>query len=365
MLRFALVGCGRIAARHARILASGLDGSVKLAAVCDVQPDRARRFGQEYGVPWFTDHASMMEYVDDVDVVVVLTPSGLHAQHVLELARYGRHTVVEKPLALTLEDADRMIAALARAGARLFVVMQNRFNLPVLALRQALESGRFGRIVLGTVRVRWCRTQAYYDGDAWRGTWALDGGVFANQAIHHIDLLGWLLGEAESVVARTTGGFVDIEAADTGVAIVKFAGGALGVVEATNSARPVDLEGSLSLLGERGAVEIGGFAVNLIRSWRFETETPSDRDVAERLRENPPDVYGFGHVAFLRHIVDAIEGDRPSMLDGAAGRRSLELVHAMYRSAETGQEVWLRDGPLSTRLGRPCPDLPSRSPEAS
>jgi predicted dehydrogenase len=352
VLRFALLGCGRIAARHARILASGLDGSVKLAAVCDVQAERARRLGEEHGVPWFGDVASMMQYAD-ADVVVVLTPSGLHAQHVLELARYGRHVIVEKPLALTLDDADRMIAAVERAGARLFVVLQNRFNLPVVAVRGALDAGRFGRIVLGTVRVRWCRTQGYYDQDTWRGTWALDGGVFANQAIHHVDLLCWLLGEPESVVARTSDGLVDIEATDTGVAIVKFISGALGVIEATNSARPVDLEGSLSLLGERGAVEIGGFAVNQIRSWRFETELPADRDVVDRLRENPPDVYGFGHAAFLRHVVDAIEGNRPSMLEGAAGRPSLALVHAMYRSAETGGEVWLRDTPVSTRLGRP------------
>lgn len=352
VLKFVLVGCGRIAKRHADILASGLDGTVKLGAVCDVHEERARRFGKKYGVPWFGDYDRMMRLLGDVDVVSVLTPSGLHARHVIDLARYGRPIIVEKPLALTLGDADAMLAACASAGARLFVVLQNRFNPPVLKLREALDAGRFGKLVLGTARVRWCRTQAYYDLDAWRGTWALDGGILANQAIHHIDLLVWFLGRVESLFVATTCRLVDIEVEDTAVAIVKFANGALGVVEATNATRPVDLEGSISVLGEGGVVEIGGFAANAVKTWKFSHPIRDDAEMVSQISQNVPNVYGFGHLALLRQVVDALKNDTATIFDGLEGRKSLEVVHAMYRSVEVGREVYLREAPESRRLGR-------------
>ena len=321
MLGFALVGCGRIARKHADLLAGGNVSRASLNAVCDIREERAREYGERYGVPWFTDmHAMMVALGNRIQVVSILTESGNHSRHARELARYGCHLVVEKPMALTLEDADAMIAACDQAGVKLFVVKQNRYNAPVQRLRAALEAGRFGKIVLGTVRVRWCRTQAYYDQDAWRGTWAMDGGVFSNQASHHVDLLEWMLGEPETVFAKASTALVDIEAEDTGVAVVRFRSGALGVIEATTATRPVDLEGSLSILGERGTVEIGGFAVNEMRTWNFAEREPGDDDVLADSRQMPPNVYGFGHQAYLDHVVDSILEGRPKAGSASIGR---------------------------------------------
>jgi predicted dehydrogenase len=222
----------------------------------------------------------------------------------------------------------------------------------VQKLRSALDEGRFGKLVMGTVRVRWCRTQKYYDQDAWRGTWAMDGGVFTNQASHHIDLLEWMLGEPESVFAKSRTALVDIEAEDTGVAIIKFRNGALGVIEATTATRPKDLEGSISILGEKGTVEISGFAVNEMKVWNFTERKDEDSLVLDNYRQNPPNVYGFGHVAYLEHVVDAILHGKKALVDGLEGRKSLELITALYESIETGREVFLRFRPQQCRLGR-------------
>ena len=350
MLNFVLIGCGRIAKRHSELLGHNQIAGARLAAVCDVVQDKARRIAEQFSVPWFTDMHAMIRAVD-VDVAVVLSESGLHAEHVVSLAPYGRHIVVEKPMALTLADADRMIRACDLAGVKLFVVKQNRFNVPVVKLREALDAGRFGKLVLGTVRVRWCRTQAYYDQDAWRGTWALDGGVLANQASHHVDMLEWIVGDVDSVFAMSTTSLVDIEAEDTAVVTVRFANGALGVIEATTATRPKDLEGSLSLLGEKGTVEIAGFAVNQMKTWSFVNALPEDAEVMEKYSVNPPNVYGFGHQAYYDHVVDGILNDRQHLVDGLEGRKSLELISAIYESIETGREVSLRFRPKRCRLG--------------
>lgn len=349
MYTFALVGCGRIAQRHAELLSNQIDGA-KLIAVCDVDETKVDSFARKYGVPGYRDIDAMMREVHP-DVVSVLTPSGLHARHVLQLAPYGKHIVVEKPMALTLDDADAMIAACDRHGSRLFVVKQNRFNVPVTKLREAVESGRFGKMVMGTVRVRWCRPQAYYDQDAWRGTWALDGGVLTNQASHHIDLLEWMMGDVESVFAKSATALVDIEAEDTAIALLKFRSGALGVIEATTATRPKDLEGSISILGERGAVEIGGFAVNEMKTWNFSTTESDDKDVLGRYSVNPPNVYGFGHKAYYEHVLECLESGKHQLVDGLEGRRSVELITAIYESIETGREVTMRFVPRRCRLG--------------
>lgn len=270
----------------------------------------------------------------------------------LELAQYGKHIVVEKPMALTLSDADRMIAACDAARIRLFVVKQNRLNVPVMKLREALEAGRFGRLVMGTVRVRWCRDQAYYNLDPWRGTWALDGGVLSNQASHHVDLLEWMMGDVESVCAMSRTALVDIETEDTAVVLLRFMSGALGVIEAMTAARPKDLEGSLSILGERGSVVIGGFAVNQMTSWAFSTPEPGDEEVLSRFSVNPPNVYGFGHQAYYEHVVRCIREEAPQLVDGLAGRKSLELISAIYESIETGREVSMRFRPSRCKLGQ-------------
>ena len=244
MIKFALLGCGRIAKRHSELLGHNQIKGASLVAACDVQEAKARAVGEKFGIPWFTDMHRMMAEVE-VDAISVLTESGLHSRNVLDLAQYSKHIVVEKPMALTLQDADAMIKACDEAGCRLFVVKQNRFNVPVVKAREALENGRFGKLVLGTIRVRWCRPQAYYDQDSWRGTWAMDGGVLTNQASHHIDLLEWMMGEVESVYAMSTTALADIETEDTAVITLRFANGALGVIEATTATRPKDLELSL------------------------------------------------------------------------------------------------------------------------
>ncbi len=351
MLKIALVGCGRISKRHAELLGGGIIQGAELAAVCDVRFDRAELLGERFQVPAYRDMDEMMEG-ESVDVVGVLTPSGAHADHVVNLAKYGKHILVEKPMALTLDDADAMIEACDQNGCRLFVVKQNRFNVPVVKLREAVESGRFGKFVLGTVRVRWSRNQAYYDQDEWRGTWRMDGGVLTNQASHHVDMLEWMMGDVESVFAKSNTSLVSIEAEDTAVVTIKFRNGALGVIEATTAARPKDLEGSISILGEKGAVVIGGFAVNHMQTWQFSEMEAGDVKVIEEYSVNPPNVYGFGHQAYYQHLVECIDTGNKHLVDGLEGRKSIELINAIYESVETGKEVFLRFRPKRCRLGR-------------
>jgi len=350
-LNFGLVGCGRIAAKYGEILQGEHVRGARLAAACDLRRDRAREFGDKYNIPVYCDPHDMLEKEPGIDVLCILTPSGLHAEHTIELTGYKKHMVVEKPMALTIDDADDMIHACDRAGVRLFVVKQNRYNRPVQKLRQALESGRFGRIVMGTVRVRWCRRQDYYDQDAWRGTWALDGGVFTNQASHHVDLLEWMLGDPVSVFAKSSTTLVNIEVENSGVAVLQFKNGALGVIEVTTATRPRDLEGSLSILGENGTVVIGGFAVNEIQTWNFIEPHSEDRAIFEETRQDPPNVYGFGHIPYLENVVNCIQNDEPALVDGLEGRKSLELISAIYESVETGREVFLRFQPKKCKLG--------------
>lgn len=350
MLKFALLGCGRIAKRHAELLGTGQIAGAQLAAVCDVVPERAKEYGERYGVPWFVSMDDMLA-VPEIDAVSILTPSGMHAEHTIAVAKAGKHAVVEKPMALRLDDADAMIRACDEAGVKLFVVKQNRFNVPVVKAREALDAGRFGQLVLGTIRVRWCRDQRYYAQDPWRGTWAQDGGIMTNQASHHIDLLEWFMGRVESVHARAVTALVDIEAEDTAVATLKFANGALGIIEATGATRPKDLEGSLSVLGSGGSVVIGGFAVNEIAAWNFVEPQAEDEEIKTKFSVNPPNVYGYGHQAYYEHVVDSLTNGAPALVDGLEGRRSLELINALYESIETGLEVRLRFQPKLSRLG--------------
>lgn len=350
MINVGIIGCGRISKRHVDLLGNGQIAGARLAAVCDIAAERADEVGRKFKVPSF-QHIDQFLEQRDIDLVAVLTPSGMHAGHAIAAAQARKHVIVEKPMALRLEDADAMIRACDDAGVKLFVVKQNRFNVPVVKLRAALEAGRFGRLVMGTVRVRWCRDQAYYDHDAWRGTWQLDGGVLTNQASHHIDLLEWMMGDVDSVHARSTTALADIETEDTAVATVKFRNGALGIIEATTAVRPKDLEGSLSVLGERGSVEIAGFSVNKIRTWQFAHPLSEDADVMEKYSVNPPNVYGFGHQAYYEHVIGCLRDGSPAIVDGLVGRRSLELISALYESIETGKEVHLRFRPKLCRLG--------------
>ena len=351
MLKFGLVGCGRIAKRHSELLGHNQINNASLVAVCDIDEEKAKKIGEQFNVPYYTDMDEMMQK-ESIDVVSVLTESGYHAKHVINLAKYGKHIVVEKPMALTLDDADAMIKACDENGCKLFVVKQNRFNVPVVKLREAMDEKRFGKLVLGTIRVRWSRDQNYYDQAWWRGRWDMDGGVLTNQASHHVDLLEYMMGDVESVFAKSTTALVNIEAEDTAIVTLKFRNGALGIIEATTAVRPKDLEGSISILGETGTVEIGGFAVNKMLHWNFTHKKDGDDEMIEKYSVNPPNVYGFGHQAYYEHVVDSILNNKKHLVDGLVGRKSLELISAIYESIETGKEVFLRFKPTKCKLGQ-------------
>jgi len=359
-LKFGVIGCGRISGNHLRALACDRV-EARVVAVSDLQEERACRAGTQYGVPHYRDYHEMLARHPDIDVLDVLTPTGHHARHVIDLARYGKHIVVEKPMALRVSDCDLMIDACRRGGGRLFVMKQNRYNLAVVAARQALEAGRFGKMVMGTVRVRWKREQSYYAADAWRGTWELDGGVMAQQASHHLDLLQWFMGPVSQVQCRTATRLMDIEVEDTAAGLFTFESGALGVFEATTATRPRDLEASLSLLGERGSVILGGNAVNRVEHWQFEHEQPEDDQIRSNMSQEVPNVYGHGHVGYLADVVWAILDNRPALVDGEEGRKNVQILTALYESAARGG-IPLRPGEAQvrrSRLGMPPPDRSS------
>lgn len=351
MLKFALVGCGRISQRHADLLGKGQIAGAQLVAVCDVQIKRAQALGEKFNVPYFANMHEMLSEVA-VDALSVLTPSGMHAEHVLELAPYGKSIIVEKPMALTLHDADQMITACEKHKSPLFVVKQNRFNVPVVKMREEIERKSLGRLVMGTIRVRWCREQKYYDQDSWRGTWQWDGGVFTNQASHHVDLLQWTMGEVESVFAKAGTFLVNTETEDTGIAVIKFKSGALGVIEATTAVRPKDLEGSITVLGEKGTIEIGGFAVNQIRHWNLSGQAERSAEIIQNYSVNPPNVYGYGHKAYYEDVVESIKDPHRKSISGHEGRKSLELIQGIYESIFQQKEIFFPFDALKSPLGQ-------------
>jgi UDP-N-acetyl-2-amino-2-deoxyglucuronate dehydrogenase len=349
-MRFALVGCGSITKKHAHAIEHYVDDA-EVACFCDLSVERAQEFADKYKVPAYASIQQMMSSMgDDIDIVSVLTPSGIHAQNVYELVEYGKPLVVEKPIALRLDEADEIIRACDANGVKIFVVHQNRYNTPIVKAREALVEGRLGKLVMGTVRLRWKRDQAYYDSAGWRGTWSHDGGVFTNQASHHIDMLTWFMGPVESVKAVGATRLVDIECEDTGAAIIRFASGALGIIEVTTAARPKDLEGSISILGEKGTIVIGGFFMNELTTWEFEDRTPEDDRVFEEHGTNP-EGWAFNHGEYLKGVIHSIQNDNSGLVDGLEGRKSLELISAIYESIETGREIPLRFAPERCKLG--------------
>lgn len=333
--RIALVGCGRIAKNHFDAIAQ-VEG-LRLVAVCDTVESRARDAGAQWNVPAFASLEQMLAEVPS-DVVTIATPSGLHAEHAIRAARAGRHVISEKPMATTLADADAMVAACEAAGVQLFVVKQNRLNPPIQLLKRAVDKGRFGRLYVANCTVRWTRPQDYYDQAPWRGTWALDGGAFLNQASHYVDLMQWLMGPVDSVVAKTATLARRIEAEDTGAAVIRFSSGALGVMEVTMLTFPRNLEGSITLLGEKGTAKIGGTAVNRIEHWQFAEYDDDDR-LVEAANTAPPSVYGFGHLPYYRNVRAVLRGEAKPETDGRAGRKSLELVLGIYEASRTGHDV--------------------------
>jgi UDP-N-acetyl-2-amino-2-deoxyglucuronate dehydrogenase len=338
-LRIALVGCGRISKNHFDAIRK-VDG-LSLAAVCDTDAERARRAGEEQGVPAYRTIDDMLRASDDeapFDIVAVCTPSGLHSAHGAAAARAGKHVVTEKPMAISLTQADDLVHACDEAGVQLFVVKQNRLNPPIQLLKRAVDKGRFGRIYMANVTVRWQRPQDYYDAEPWRGTWEFDGGAIMNQASHYVDLIQWLVGPVESVLAKTATQARRIEAEDSGVGLVKFRSGALGVIEVNVLTYPRNLEGSITVLGEKGSVKIGGTAVNRVEHWLF-ADYDDDDKLVDSANTNPPNVYGYGHEGYYRNVLAVLRGEAKPETDGRAGRKSLELILGLYESAKSGCEV--------------------------
>ena len=329
------MGCGRISRNHVEAL-SRIDG-LEVVAASDAREARAQEIAEPLGIPWFTSYEEMLDVVPS-DVVSICTPSGLHPGQGVLAARTGRHVVTEKPMAISLKGADELVQACDDARVHLFVVKQNRLNEPVKVLKQAVEAGRFGRMYMASCTVFWARPQEYYEQAKWRGTWEFDGGAFMNQASHYVDLIQWLMGPVESVMAKTATLARKIETEDSGVAVLRFRSGALGVIEVTMLTYPKNMEGSITILGEKGTAKIGGTAVNKVEHWEFADVRDDDARI-RALDSNPPSVYGYGHEGYYRNVLAVLRGDAQPETDGRAGRKSLELILGIYESARTGRDV--------------------------
>lgn len=350
-IRIAAVGCGRVAQHYRRILDSGVVSGWNMVGFCDVLPERAGELAGHFGAPSFTNYEAMLDQCDP-DLVLVLTPSGRHYDDARIALHRGLHVLVEKPITMFRAQALELDALARRKQLMYGVAFQNRLNPAIRCLQEAVAQGRFGKIITATIRLRWCRYQDYYE-DGWHGTWAHDGGVINQQAIHHVDALNWLMGPVDSVCAATGNQLNRLEGEDTLVATVRFASGALGTIEATTAARPLDFEASLSLVGEKGLALIGGIALNKVETWSFVEPLPEDPDVPRRHSQEVPSGYGLSHGPLLQQVIDSLRADcivPPVTAEQAIG--TTELVHALYRSDEVKGWVSLADQPVSERLGR-------------
>ncbi len=338
-VKFGLIGCGRISEKHVNAI-NQCEGA-RIVAVCDKDEVNAKTLALKLQCRWYSDHKEMLAK-EDLDIADICTPNDTHASVAVDVANAGKHVLTEKPMALNVRDCNRMIEACKKNNVRLFVVKQNRFNPPIVKLREALDKGRFGKLVLGNVTVRWARPQEYYDKNEWHGTSDKDGGMLFTQASHHVDMLQWIMGEVHSVKANVATLTHNIETEDTAAVVVKFKNGALGIVEATTCTFPKNMEGSITILGEKGTAKIGGMAMNKIDHWEFSDFENEDENI-KGYATNPPNVYGYGHNEVVRHVVNSLLGNGPSVSDvsGKEGKKSVELIQAIYESASTGKEVFL------------------------
>jgi len=335
-IKFAIIGCGRISSKHFDAIAQIEDAEV--IACCDIILERAEKAAKTYNVEAvYQDYRKMLDQVKP-DCVIVCTPSGLHPEMGIAAANRKIHVVTEKPMAIDLRMADKLVKACDDNQVELFVVKQNRLNPTIQLLKKAIDKGRFGRIFSANATVRWTRPQEYYDLAKWRGTWEFDGGAFMNQASHYFDLIQWLMGPVDSVMSYTATLNHTIEAEDEGMGIIKFRSGALGIVEVNMNIFPKNYEGSITIMGENGTVKIGGVAVNKVDKWDFKDYDDDDK-LIEQVATNPSNIYGFGHQGYLQNVVDALNGKEADKIDGRSGRKSLELVLAMYESSRSGKSV--------------------------
>lgn len=342
-MKYALIGCGRIATNHIKAI---INNHLELVAVCDVLPEAMEtllakhELEKDNNIERYTDYKKLIKEHPELQLVSIATDSGMHAEIALYCIDYGINIIIEKPIAMSITDADEIIRRSDAKGIKVSACHQNRFNIAVQKMREALESGKFGKISHGSVHVRWNRNKEYYDQALWRGKWASDGGALMNQCIHGIDLFRWMLGvEIEEVYGVTCRQYHDyLEAEDVGMAVVKFKNGAIGTIEGTVNVYPKNLEETLYLFGENGTVKLGGTSTNNIDVWEFSDRSGEDEDY-QGLREETSNVYGNGHTSLFADMIDAIEKGRTPYVSAVDGRNALELVLAIYKSQKTGQPV--------------------------
>lgn len=337
-IRIGIVGCGRISRNHFASIDSHSD-NLELAAICDIDANVLEQHSKDRSVPAYRRLEEMLSK-EQLDVVALCTPSGLHPDQAILAAEYGVNVITEKPMATRWSDGVRMVKACDEAGVHLLVVKQNRRNSTLQLLKRAMEEKRFGRIFMVQVNVFWTRPQEYYDSSEWRGTWEMDGGAFMNQASHYVDLLDWMIGPVASIQAMTGTLARDIEVEDTGVLNIRWRSGAMGSMSVTMLTYPKNMEGSITILGEKGTVKIGGVAVNEIQHWEFSEPRDYDEQVRNASYETTS-VYGFGHPLYYKNVVDVLRGTAQPETDGREGLKSLELLIAAYLAARDGKTVSL------------------------
>jgi predicted dehydrogenase len=343
-MRYALIGCGRISPNH---LAAALANKLEVVGLCDIDSsmidDKMTKFKlDEQNVARYHDYREMLKELK-LELVSICTESGKHASIALDCIEAGVNLIVEKPIALSIKDADSIIEKAKEHNVKVCACHQNRFNKSVVKIREAMEQNRFGKLMHGTAHIRWNRGRDYYYRASWRGTWEQDGGALMNQCIHNIDLLRWMMGDDISEVFAYTDNLTHpyIEAEDLGLALVKFKNGAYGIIEGTTNIYPQNLEETLYLFGEKGTVKAGGQSVNIIEEWRFSDLLDDPEEIKATYHENPPNVYGYGHIPLFADVIEAIKEDRQPKVTAEAGKRALELVLAIYKSAAEGKPVRL------------------------
>lgn len=343
-MKYALIGCGRIAPNH---LEAAVNNKLEIVGVCDIVPEHINILleklnMQNEGLKQYTDYHEMLEK-EKPELVAIATESGEHARIALDCLEAGANLIIEKPIALSLEDADKIIAKAKEKGLVVCANHQNRFNKSIQKIREAVEDGSFGKMMYGTAHIRWNRGKDYYTQAPWRGTWAQDGGALMNQCIHNIDLLRWMMGDEVTEVCAYTDNLNHdfIEAEDLGIAIIKFKNGSYGIIEGTTNIYPKNLEETLYLFGQKGTVKAGGKSVNLIEEWIFENQKEDSEKIKEENSEMPKNIYGFGHTPLYENVINAINTHTKPLVDAEAGRRALEMVLAIYKSASEGRPVKL------------------------
>lgn len=340
-LKYALIGCGKISANH---IAAARANDLDIVALCDVYPDSMNtlieKFELSETIHQYTDHQALIQN-EKLDLVAICTENGKHGTIALDFIEAGCNLIIEKPIALSLEEADEIIKRAKEKNVKVSACHQNRFNQSVIEIRKALDQKRFGKLFYGTAHIRWNRGSEYYAGSKWRGTWEHDGGALMNQCIHNIDLLRWMMGDDIIEVVGMTDNLNHpyIEAEDFGIALIRFANGSYGIVEGTTAIYPRNLEETLYLFGEKGTVKAAGQSVNIIEEWQFSDALDDSREVKERFNKNPPNVYGYGHTPYYADVIDAIKNDREPSITAEDGRRAVELILAIYKSAADGQSI--------------------------